>query len=335
MKKKILSLALALALCLGLTVPAAAADKKLETLEMSPARITNVLYYGNYLDAIALNAPGLPIVCRGSTEISLLEPSEEFDGQTRRSYLEDEQDYLQVLSADGTPLSKKTGYDAGSKIVLDEKGIYVIRILLPEGIDPDPEADTHGSVPDNYYIQILGQNDEAPAKDPFNPFFDVPPTSVYSDGVKWATRAKVTNGKTADSFGVNDVCTVSHILTFLYRAYTMYDDVERSGSEREAVLAWAKENDLIKDGQSLDAPCTRSMAVTYMWKAGGCPEPYDGPSSFSDVPENAEYKQAVDWAVGRGVTSGTGDGSTFSPDKTCTRGQIVTFLFRDCFDGVF
>ena len=59
MKKKVLSLALALALCLGLTVPAAAEEKKLETIKDGPAQITNVLYYGSYVDAIALNAPGL------------------------------------------------------------------------------------------------------------------------------------------------------------------------------------------------------------------------------------------------------------------------------------
>ena len=71
-----------------------------------------------------------------------------------------------------------------------------------------------------------------------------------------------------------------------------------------------------------------------MWKASGCPEAYVN-SSFSDISENAEYKQAVNWAVEREITSGTGDGSTFSPNNTCTRGQIVTFLFRDMFDGGF
>lgn len=335
MKKKVLSLVLALALCLGLTVPAAAEEKKLETIKDGPAQITNVLYYGSYVDAIALNAPGLPIVCRGSAEISLLEPAERFDGQSRQSYLEDEGDYLQVQSINGTPLNEETLYDVGSKIVLKEKGVYVISITLPENDpDPHPGVDSHGSFPFSYYIQILAPQDEAPAKDPFNPFSDVPATSPYADGVKWATKTKVTTGKTADSFGPNDVCTVSHILTFLYRAYTMYDETEVTGSEREAVLAWAKENGLTKDGQGLDSPCTRAMAVNFIWKASGSPESYSN-ASFSDVPENAEYKQAVNWAVEHEITSGTGNGSTFSPNNTCTRGQIVTFLFRGLFDGGF
>ena len=114
----------------------------------------------------------------------------------------------------------------------------------------------------------------------------------------------------------------------------MYDDVEVTGSEREAVLTWAKENKLIQDTKNLDSPCTRAMAMNFMWKASGCPEP-SFPSSFVDIPKNVSYKQAVSWAVERKITSGTGDGSTFSPNDSCTRGQIVTFLFRDLFDGGF
>ena len=156
MKKKVLSLELALALCLGLTVPAAA-EEALKTVGIGPAQITNVLYFGNYLDAIAANDPGLPIICRGPAEISILEPAEEFNGLTKQSYYEDKRDYLQVLSADGTPLNEETGYAAGSKIVLEKSGLYVIHILLPEEIDPnlDPGVDAHGSVPYTYFRNCL------------------------------------------------------------------------------------------------------------------------------------------------------------------------------------
>lgn len=68
------------------------------------------------------------------------------------------------------------------------------------------------------------------------------------------------------------------------------------------------------------------MTVTYLWKAAGSPESSEN-ASFADVPANAEYAQAVAWAVENGMTSGTGNGQ-FSPDTTCTRGQIVTFLHR-------
>lgn len=68
------------------------------------------------------------------------------------------------------------------------------------------------------------------------------------------------------------------------------------------------------------------MTMEYMWKAAGSPAP-DGKADFADVPANADYAQAVAWAVENEITSGTGGGN-FSPAATCTRGQIVTFLYR-------
>ena len=71
--------------------------------------------------------------------------------------------------------------------------------------------------------------------------------------------------------------------------------------------------------------CTRAEAVTYLWKLFGAP--VMKPSEFSDVPKTADYSQAVAWAVEKGITNGTST-TTFSPANTCTRGQIVTFIFR-------
>ena len=66
--------------------------------------------------------------------------------------------------------------------------------------------------------------------------------------------------------------------------------------------------------------------MEYIWKAAGSPAAsYDG--KFDDVPASADYAQAVAWALENGITSGTSK-TTFSPDSTCTRGQIVTFLYR-------
>ena len=75
-----------------------------------------------------------------------------------------------------------------------------------------------------------------------------------------------------------------------------------------------------------NAPCTRAQAVTFLWRAAGSPEPA-GMSSFADVPADSYYAKAVAWAVEQGITKGTSD-TTFSPDATCTRAQIVTFLWR-------
>lgn len=85
--------------------------------------------------------------------------------------------------------------------------------------------------------------------------------------------------------------------------------------------AWAAEQGMEEGAAfSPDAPCTRLMAVEFMWKYAGSPEAPK--ATFTDVASDA-----VNWAVKQGVTNGT-SATTFSPEQTCTRGQIVTFLYR-------
>ena len=95
-------------------------------------------------------------------------------------------------------------------------------------------------------------------------------------------------------------------------------------------VEWALKNDVTEGTSdttfSPDAGCTRGQIVTFLWRAAGCPEPA-GMSSFTDVSADAYYAKAVAWAAEQGITGGTGDGK-FSPDAVCTRGQIVTFLWR-------
>lgn len=78
---------------------------------------------------------------------------------------------------------------------------------------------------------------------------------------------------------------------------------------------------------SPDAACTRAQAVTFLWRAVGSPAPKSSVNPFADVPASAYYYDAVLWAVAEGVTAGT-SATTFSPDASCTRAQIVTFLYR-------
>lgn len=89
---------------------------------------------------------------------------------------------------------------------------------------------------------------------------------------------------------------------------------------------WAYKQGLVT-GSILDGdqPGTCAEVVSYLWKLAGAPETQR--YSFSDVPADADCAQAVAWAVQEGITSGTGEGK-FSPDATCTRAQIVTFLYR-------
>ncbi len=120
---------------------------------------------------------------------------------------------------------------------------------------------------------------------------------------------------------------MSHILTFLWRASDK-PGAEEDGDEMTAVTKWALASGMyLGDSNLLREPCTRAMAMTFMWNAAGSPE-VKTEVSFTDVAEDAGYAGAVAWAVEQGITAGTGDGTTFSPDATCTRGQIATFLYR-------
>ena len=98
----------------------------------------------------------------------------------------------------------------------------------------------------------------------------------------------------------------------------------------DAVL-WAAENDItggVDDTHfAPNATCTRAQAVTFLWRAAGCPAPQNHAMPFTDVAEGSYYHDAVLWAVENGITKGTSD-TAFSPNATCTRAQIVTFLWR-------
>ena len=106
-----------------------------------------------------------------------------------------------------------------------------------------------------------------------------------------------------------------------------FADVAASAYYHNAVL-WAAENGITSGTDathfSPDASCTRAQIVTFLWRAAGSPEP-KAAAGFTDVAGSSYYAKAVAWAVENGITSGT-SATTFSPDATCTRAQIVTFL---------
>ena len=94
-------------------------------------------------------------------------------------------------------------------------------------------------------------------------------------------------------------------------------------------LQWAAEMGMEESGTfAPDKTCTRGQAMYFICKANDSGTSAGSVPSFTDLPKESAYYDAVLWAVGQGVTNGTGDGTTFSPDNPCTRGQIVTFLYR-------
>ena len=169
-----------------------------------------------------------------------------------------------------------------------------------------------------------------------SPFSDVPTSAYYYEAVKWAQEKGITGGIGNGLFGPNQPCTRAQIVTFLWRAagspepkaMSSFADVSTDAYYAKAV-AWAVENGITTgtgDGKfSPDATCTRAQSVTFLFRAIG--KLVDSKAEFSDVLADSYYANAVDWAVENGVTNGIGDG-LFGPNNSCTRAQIVTFLYR-------
>ncbi|MBQ7801938.1 MAG: S-layer homology domain-containing protein [Oscillospiraceae bacterium] len=176
-----------------------------------------------------------------------------------------------------------------------------------------------------------------------NPFKDVKKKDFYYDAVLWAVNEGITNGYGADDiFNPNGECTRGQIVTFLWRAAgspepestsTTFTDISKKDFYYKAVL-WAVENG-ITDGYGSrytfnpDGICTRGQVVTFLWRYENKPAPQSSANPFKDVKSGAFYYKAVLWAVENGITNGYGSDDVFNPDGECTRGQIVTFLYRD------
>ena len=170
-----------------------------------------------------------------------------------------------------------------------------------------------------------------------SPFSDVSTSAYYYEAVKWAQEKGITGGIGNGLFGPNQPCTRAQIVTFLWRAagspepksMSSFSDVSADSYYAKAV-AWAVENGITTgtgDGKfSPDATCTREQAVAFLYRASGSLA-VSGSSAFSDVAANAYYADAVAWAEKNGVTGGIG-GGLFGSGNTCTRAQIVTFLYR-------
>ena len=199
----------------------------------------------------------------------------------------------------------------------------------------------------NYQITI--DNSTVSADIPVNAkrtasFADVSSDSYCAGAVKWAVENGVTNGTTATTFSPNAACTRGQIVTFLWRAagspapkttVNPFTDVAADAYYAKAVL-WAVENGITNGTTaatfSPDAPCTRAQAVTFLFR-GAIANGLEAVtlqeliSGFSDAASLPGYAvSAMNWALANGIVQG--NGGALMPNNTCTRGQIVTFLYR-------
>lgn len=162
-------------------------------------------------------------------------------------------------------------------------------------------------------------------------FIDVKIAEYYNAPIEWAIEKEITNGTSANTFSPNNTCTQAQILTFLWRANgcpaasTTPDWVD--GKQYYAgAFAWAVEKEIIAGKLDPNAPCTRMDTVRYMYLLE---DDAKADASLADkmTDVSAADKEIVAWAIEKGITTGT-SATTFSPKNTCTRGQIVTFLYR-------
>ncbi|MDO4281889.1 MAG: leucine-rich repeat protein, partial [Peptococcaceae bacterium] len=184
--------------------------------------------------------------------------------------------------------------------------------------------------------------DPQPQPTPENPFTDVADDAYYYDAVLWAVDNKITNGTSATTFSPNLACTRAQMICFLWNQAGQPDPTSEEmpftdvaeGTYYHDAVQWAVEKGLAAGTSnttfSPNATLTRGQTVTFLYRAAGEPA-VNADSSFTDVADGAYYADAVAWAVQNGVTNGT-SANTFSPDADCTRGQIVTFLWRAATD---
>ena len=191
-----------------------------------------------------------------------------------------------------------------------------------------------------YFVQLVSPEASIPEKPEdcimvYQPFEDVEPTDYYYDAVIWAEVNEITEGTSFNIFSPDKDCTHNEIITFLWRAngspvrsFVSSSDFSYTiGTYYSIPQQWLVYEGIIDKTYNGDAYCTRADVVNYLYAICGVKN-YDTSSAdkFIDV-SDVKLKESVAWAVDNGITEGTSD-TTFSPDDICTRGQIVTFLYR-------
>ncbi len=188
-----------------------------------------------------------------------------------------------------------------------------------------------------FHVTSYHQGEEAPTVGGFR---DVHENDFFADAVKWAVEEGITTGTEKNYFSPKMNCTRGQAVAFLWRAAgkpdpqstnTGFTDV-KAGFYYETAVQWAVEQGITigtsADKFSPNAVCTRAQIVTLLHRAAGEPAPAGDSAGFTDVKAGSYYETAVKWAVEQGITVGTA-ADKFSPNVNCTRGQIVTFLYRN------
>jgi hypothetical protein len=240
---------------------------------------------------------------------------------------ESELETLAVVDEDGNDVTLTKRANGTYSFVMPAKAVTVTGTFT---IVADPEEPDEDEEPGDEEEEVTV-------------FTDVDEDAYYAEAVAWAVANEITKGTSETTFSPDDDCTRAQVVTFLWRyagkpepttTENPFTDVEEGTDYYKAIL-WAYENGITTGTSettfSPDETCTRAQVVTFLWRYEG-ELTYEEAETFTDVAEDAYYAKAVAWAVHEWITKGTGDGQ-FSPDETCSRGQVVTFLYRDTAEG--
>ncbi len=250
-----------------------------------------------------------------------------------------------VNSKNGDVTASHKSAAKGTTVILTvdpDKGYVLDTLTVLDGKDKERKLTDKGDGKYSFIMPADKVTVEASFKEEFpdfpNPFSDLAPSDFCYDAVMWAVGRDITGGIGNYTFGPNLPCTRAQAVTFLWRAAGSPEPETRAmpftdvpvGSYYYNAVLWAIENGITEGTSdttfSPDATCSRAQIVTFLWRAGGSPAA-SGNSAFTDVASDAYYAAAVIWAEKNDITGGIG-GGLFGSNNDCTRGQIVTFLYR-------
>ena len=240
-----------------------------------------------------------------------------------------------------TPSSAKEG-DKVTVTVKTDAPYYIVTGVTVKGENGNVVATKNADGTYSFTMPKGSVSVSATISHIYNLFKDVPTDiAEYGTAIKWAVEKGITLGTDTvaySTFSPYNPCTRAQMVVFLYRAAgsptvtgtNAFTDVPNDAEIQKAVQ-WAVSKGITKGTSDTTfdpyGPCTRGQMVTFLHRNHSEPAA-TGSNNFADVPADAFYKTAVQWAVNEGITNGTGD-TTFAPNDACTRVQMVTFLYRD------
>lgn len=184
----------------------------------------------------------------------------------------------------------------------------------------------HGAVTPDRMNDVASGERVAVAVTPENGWRLESISAVTGDGERLSIKEE--KGKYVFTMPSADVA-VEAVFAIDHPLGDIYNDVPYGVYYYDAVR-WATENDIAVGTNGSfgpDLPCTRAQTAEFLWRAAGCPKAKNSVMPFADIPDDAGYREAVLWAVEQGITNGVSE-KAFDPDGICTRGQIVTFMWR-------